>query len=656
MLTLSKSKAANLKNLSKDHLIARSASIEVRQPKEFDEYYYELCTEARIEDILKHALLTSRPNGRFYYAQADFFLNKINIYQPVPIFVIHSKDIPESLAKHIDCLGEEIKKRIVTNVVRRIYESVDPYLFPYFRCLWKNQVADCKGRGTGTTMTSKHPWDGLSGGNEFIDDDDDNDELEDYSSELIKLYNLKTLSDIDQIWRYVPERGIFVPDAEPIVKAKIEEDLGHPYFDPKTGKVMQSPLTRHKINEYLGHIERRTYIGREDFNPSLEWIATENCMINLFTGLTEEFSPEFMCTTQIPVRYDLNREYIRYDTNPSSGEIEDFFRMIDGPCPKIMKFLSEIITPVDAERVLDFMAYILWRSYKFNYWMLCNGAGFNGKSILLMLIERFLGSSNVSGETLDRLLHEKFAVANLFQKMVNVDADVSGDVILNNTGIIKKLTGNDLHAAEFKFKKPFAFRNYSKLIFSCNKIPETEDYTDAFLRRIIIVNFTQQFFGEKEDPNLIDKLCVDEEFSGLLYELLCRLPRVLREGVRPVTSEVIGETYDKYTRGSNPVKYFYEKALEANPGNRVKKLDLYDHYYDFCKAFGLAPESDYSLSRRLKEEFHLEYKRTSVKGEQYDYWKDIGLKDWREAERKEEEENRFEWFSNASKASDEELK
>lgn len=161
-----------------------------------------------------------------------------------------------------------------------------------------------------------------------------------------------------------------------------------------------------------------------------------------------------------------------------------------------------------------------------------------------MLIERFLGKDNVSGETLDRLLHEKFAAASLFQKMVNVDADVFADVIFNNTGILKKLTGNDLHPGEFKFKKPFAFRNYAKRIFSCNKILDTEDYTDAFFRRILIINFTQQFFGKKDDPDLIDKLCTDEEFSGLLYELLARLPRILREGIRKITSEGMAHNDD----------------------------------------------------------------------------------------------------------------
>jgi putative DNA primase/helicase len=57
----------------------------------------------------------------------------------------------------------------------------------------------------------------------------------------------------------------------------------------------------------------------------------------------------------------------------------------------------------------------------------------------------------------------------LYQKLANIDADVSGDILINNTGKIKKLTGNDESAAEFKYKQPFKFRNYAKLIFSCNE-------------------------------------------------------------------------------------------------------------------------------------------------------------------------------------------
>lgn len=454
----------------------------------------------------------------------------------------------------------------------------------------------------------------------------------------MKEYTLKTLDDTEEIWYYDSKRGIFMPNAEPIIKARIEADKGMPHID-KDGKIKESSLTTYDVNEYLNHIRRRTPVSREDFNRSIEWIACTNCMLNVKTGETKPFSPDFMNTTHIPVNYiQYNSEHIHslsdFRRPTGTGFVADFFRLVECPCPLIMKFLYEVMSPEDVEFALDFMAYCLWREYKFNLWMLFHGAGYNGKSVLLMLIERFFGAHNVSGETLDRLVNQpQFTTASLFHKMVNVDADVSADVIFKNTGIIKKLTGNDLHPGEYKFKTPFAFRNYAKLIFSCNKIPETEDDTDAFFRRIIIINFTQQFFGEKDDPDLIDKLCTEEEFSGLLYELLSRLPRVLKDGIKKVTNEALAETYDKYTRGSNPVKYFQEKALMwPLPGDKVPKRDMYQRYFEFCAEFGLAPESDQSFSRKLTQS-GLKTQRGRINGELAYCWMDVRLRDWQKEER-----------------------
>lgn len=348
-----------------------------------------------------------------------------------------------------------------------------------------------------------HPQAGLSGGGgsdyDDYDDDDDNSNngrgrdkgdteeelVEDYPSQLMQDFTLKTLADTKEIWYYDKDHGILVPGAETVLATRIEADLGHPWVNNE-GKIHESRLTTHKVNEYIDHIRRRSYINRKEFNPSTEWIACKNCVVNLLTGETKPFSPEYMSTTQIPIVYDYGS---------GTNQIADFFRLVKDQRGKIMKFLYEIMCPEDVELFLDFLAYCLWRQYKFNFWLLLHGTGFNGKSIPLSLIEAFLGKNNVSGETLDRLLHEKFAVAQLYGKMANVDADVSADVIFNNTGILKKLMGNDLHTGEEKFKPPFKFVNFAKLIFSCNKIPETEDQTDAFFRRLIIINLTTQFFG-----------------------------------------------------------------------------------------------------------------------------------------------------------------
>ena len=160
---------------------------------------------------------------------------------------------------------------------------------------------------------------------------------------------------------------------------------------------------------------------------------------------------------------------------------------------------------------------------------------------------------------------------------------MSGDILIKNTGIIKKLTGNDESPGEFKYKTPFKFRNFAKLIFSCNEIPQTTDMTDAFFRRLIIINFTQQFLAESDNPHILDELCTEEEFSGSLNELLKRLPRIINQGIRATTNETMRETYEKYMRGSNPVQYFREKALRLtmHPGNSIQRIQCMTPIFSF---------------------------------------------------------------------------
>jgi hypothetical protein len=50
---------------------------------------------------------------------------KINIYDPLPEFVIWQDDIPLGLVKALKSLGKVAMKRVIMNAVRRLYESVN---------------------------------------------------------------------------------------------------------------------------------------------------------------------------------------------------------------------------------------------------------------------------------------------------------------------------------------------------------------------------------------------------------------------------------------------------------------------------------------------------------------------------------------------------
>ena len=186
--------------------------------------------------------------------------------------------------------------------------------------------------------------------------------------------------------------------------------------------------------------------------------------------------------------------------------------------------------------------------------------------------------------------------------MANIDADLSSQA-LKQTGLLKKITGADEIPGEFKFKPAFFFRNYAKLIFSANTMPISPDETDAFFARLLIINFPNQFLGDKANPNLIEELTTEKEMSALLGLVVRRLPRVLKDGISYTASHTIEDNYLKYIRSSNPIRYFAETALreDIDPKVYVIKTDMYEAYSKFCDKIQTPIESSYAFSRELKK-------------------------------------------------------
>ena len=115
---------------------------------------------------------------------------------------------------------------------------------------------------------------------------------------------------------------------------------------------------------------------------------------------------------------------------------------------------------------------------------MCVGKGDNGKSTFLKLFEHFLGIKNVSHASLHELNADKFAIADLSGKLVNICADLKSEK-LPNTGVFKMLVSGDVIRAQRKHGQPFDFANYAKLIYSTNQIPESHDITYAYFKRWI---------------------------------------------------------------------------------------------------------------------------------------------------------------------------
>jgi putative DNA primase/helicase len=382
---------------------------------------------------------------------------------------------------------------------------------------------------------------------------------------LMEKYTFVTMKDNDEVYYYDSNRGIYGKGGEICIKSELA--------------AMHNYIPTHQVKEIINTIKSKTYTDRKEFDSNIEWSACKDCMINLNTGARRPHSPDFMVTLQIPVSYG---KFLDLPNNQF-------------PCPKIMKFLHEIVSDKrDIDTILDYIAYSLWRGMKFHKLLILNGEGRNGKGTLCKLITRFLGKDNVASESLDQLLSNRFSASQLNRKFVNIDADTSKE-ISKKIGMLKKLTGDDPISVEEKFKPQFNIVNHAKLILVTNILPEIKEDTIAIFSRLLIVDFSKTFI-KNANPDLINELTTEEELSGLLHILLKRLPRVLKNGIsysKPI------ETLERYHLRINSVKYFADNYLEKVSESKVKKEIVYRKYIEFCNKNKIPPKNEYKFSQEL---------------------------------------------------------
>ncbi len=405
---------------------------------------------------------------------------------------------------------------------------------------------------------------------------------------LITAYHLKTLADTNEILYYSRE-GVYKRGADKIIERTVREQVN-------------KNISHHDMSEIIYYVKTRTYTERQEFDKDPDILNLKNGLINIKTG---EFSPhkaEYPSLVQMPVNYD-----------PRSA------------CPQIAKFLKETLDPEQVKVVVKMLGYILLKSSKYEKAFLLVGEGSNGKSVLIKLIIRFVGPENTSQVSLQELTSDRFASAHLFGKMVNAFADLKADRI-NDSGYFKLLVSGDRIRAQKKHQQPFDFENYAKLIFSANKIPETQDDSFAYFRRWVILRFDRTFEGPAKDENFIEKMTTSEELSGLLNVALGGLRRLRAEHGFEHTD--IDEIREMYQEGASRIRDFINEQCTldtTNPELTVTTYSLHTAYASFCKSNG----TTYLDMSRFGEELKalgVEHKRKRKKGSREYIYEGIALK------------------------------
>lgn len=396
--------------------------------------------------------------------------------------------------------------------------------------------------------------------------------------ELRTQFIFKTPTDIEELYYY--SDGIYKP-AESKIKGLLEKWLG-------------ILATTYFIKEMLGHLERGSYIDREEFNKYNGYVPVLNGLLHLATGKLEPFT-----ATQI-FTYKINAEY-----KPSAK------------CPKFLRFLTDTLETEDILTLQEYTGYTLYPSMPFHKSMWFLGGGRNGKGTFTRTIEAILGGDHVAHIDITRLNGERtFVEHNFYGKLVNISSEPTTKQELE-TPLFKKLTGGDWIDAEYKNKqKPVRFQSFAKFFILGNKYPKVNDDTVAFWERVLLLKFNGTFLEGQGQIQDIEKnwLTNPEEVSGILNWMIEGLHRLIVNGKFTV-SKTQANTKLEFKRASDPFSAWLEESTTIGKDYYIPRTAAYDDYKTYCDNNNLDNDTDKKFYARMRQVPKIKDVQTTRKGE-----------------------------------------
>ena len=226
------------------------------------------------------------------------------------------------------------------------------------------------------------------------------------------------------------------------------------------------------------------------------------------------------------------------------------------------------------------VAHTIYKEYVSEKAAILIGGGENGKSVFLDLIEKFIGSYNVSHRELQDFSDDGFAANNLQGKLANLATEI-GEQEVSDATTFKKLTGRDTMDARVKYEKPVTFENYATMMFATNEMPVFGEDNHAIWRRWVYVDFPHTFDADDpgaKDPEpkrvLMRRLTEERELQALLLRCQQEIQRWYEGEEWYADAMDPDQVRDKMKKAAEPVYAFATTCLEAGGEGDIEEKSV----------------------------------------------------------------------------------
>lgn len=337
---------------------------------------------------------------------------------------------------------------------------------------------------------------------------------------------------------------------------------------------IRSSETRAKLENMLFLSTNELGVLNSDFDKQLHFINLLNGTYDLRQNVLLPHSAKNLLSKSFNATYDPNATCYCW---------ESFLNTIFNYDYELIKFVQRAVG-------LSLCGEHLEEKLFFAY-----GTGKNGKSVFFNVLRMIFGDYFQKAPTEMLLMKFNDSIPNDIARLPGARIVVAEELPENRSldeNKIKNLTGGDMITARFLHKEFFDFSPAYSLWIYGNHKPNIKGTDEGIWRRICLIPFLVTIPEDQRRPHSELMSEFEDEKAGILNWCIQGWIDYKNEGLNPPA--IVQEYTKEYKSEQDHISDFIADQCETKSIGRVKKADLLQSYYTWCKS-----NNEYPLKRGI---------------------------------------------------------
>ena len=294
------------------------------------------------------------------------------------------------------------------------------------------------------------------------------------------------------------------------------------------------------------------------------YVNFKNCLFDLDNQVAVEHTALIFTVNQLAIDYNSDLPY--------NSEVE--------------KYLDEIsnYNVLRKKAILQMIGYLLTSKNNIQKIIIIYGpSASNGKSGLLKIIEKIVGSNNVCHKSIEEF-DKDFGADGMEFKLLNISAELP-QTRIKDISVLKKTVTGDTFEAKVKFEKnKTIIDTYIKHLYATNFLPNVADTSEGYYRRLHIILLDNVFDSETSTFN-VDDFCTQQNLNYLGNLAFKEYLEMLKSGcLEFANSEESEKIMENYRIENNSILAFLtdEEMSRTIYDTYITRETMFKLYKSFC--------------------------------------------------------------------------